>query len=153
MIVVLAILGGVMALTIVGVAAARDDADTRGVVTKIHTLLLEQRLRAMERSDPTTLTVTAEPEARAPEDLVVDLSGGGAPDEQRRIDAAGLRLATAEIETANWLSARFDAMGRTTEREWRFPRAGGAGGSGESKIWAILFDPVAGTPRLARLDP
>ncbi len=149
MVIVIALAGVVASLTLVSVFSVQQSAERRSTVTTIHALLLAQRVAAMEHAEPVSLTLELpeEPPGDGAPVFLVTLKGPNDLEDTRQLPAAGLTFAD-EVGPLVRTTATFDAMGRTTARDWRFPLEEGGSGT----MWRILFDPIAGNPRLGRLE-
>jgi prepilin-type N-terminal cleavage/methylation domain-containing protein len=149
MIAVIALVGVVMSITLVSVFSVQESAQRQSTLTTIHSLLLAQRVAAMEHAQPVSLTLELPEEAPADTQraFVATLNGPGDVERTRTLPASGLAFAD-EVGPLVRTTATFDAMGRTTQREWRFPLEEGGSGT----MWRIIFDPIAGNPRLERLQ-
>lgn len=148
MIAVLAIVGVVAGLTAASLVGARSDARARDAAAGVHALLMAQRVRAMDRGAPAGVTLTPIEDDRAGAGLLADLVVDGRSIGARAFPGAGLSLWSPDVGEAASISVTFDTLGRTPSPGWRLIGPGDPPG----RIWSISFDPIAGTPRLARLD-
>lgn len=135
LIVALLIAGLLASIVVTGVGRSSDARQRRAALVALVSELSLARVRAMERSEARTITVSIEEGS---------LNAAG-PMLDRSWPFRGASFERIEGEPPASRAVTFRPDGRTTAREWRFDRSSGA-----RTIWFIRFDPVSGAPMLVR---
>jgi len=170
---VLAVVGLLSSLILVGVGRGSESRGERAVIDQIERALVTARVDAMRSRSSREVWLRIDGE----EASIVGASG------EYRLSSGGLRAIDERGLAVGEVTVRFGADGRTETRLWRLAGAGvdvqraydlgllgdglrepeellegrgreSAVGSGlAGRLWLVRFDPVSGVPRLNVVEP